>query len=150
MEVVLLIGLQGSGKSTFFRERFADTHVHVSKDLMPPSARNKGRRQRELIAQALAEGRSVVVDNTNVSREDRAEPIAQARAQGARVVGFVFDTPIADCLRRNATRTGRARVPEVAIFATRKRFVPPTLEEGFDALYRVKAGDGFEVTPLQP
>ena len=33
IELVILVGLQASGKSTFFRERFAATHEHVSKDL---------------------------------------------------------------------------------------------------------------------
>ena len=33
---------------------------------------------------------------------------------------------------RNRGREGKARVPDVAIFTTRKRLVPPTIEEGFD------------------
>lgn len=61
MELVLLVGLQGSGKTTFFRERFAATHEHVSKDNFRNNAR-PARRQRHLIAVAFAAGRSLVVD----------------------------------------------------------------------------------------
>ena len=34
MEAVVFVGLQGSGKSSFFRERFFATHVRVSLDLL--------------------------------------------------------------------------------------------------------------------
>jgi predicted kinase len=63
-ELVILVGLQASGKSTFFREQFAATHEHVSKDLLRNN-RTRNRRQRELIEAALWAGRPVVVDNTN-------------------------------------------------------------------------------------
>ena len=43
-----------------------------------------------------------------------------------------------ECLARNARREGKARVPDVAIFATAKMLVPPSREEGFDELYRVR------------
>jgi predicted kinase len=32
MDLVILIGLQGSGKTTFYRTHFAATHEQVSKD----------------------------------------------------------------------------------------------------------------------
>jgi predicted kinase len=137
MELVLLIGLQGSGKSSFYRERFAETHALVSKDLMP-HARRRDTRQQRLIQEALAAGRSVVVDNTNPTPESRAPLIALGKARGARVVGYSFESRIEDCLARNARRVGRARVPEVALFATRKVLRWPTRAEGFDALYFVR------------
>ena len=58
MELVILIGLPGAGKSTFYRERFAATHRHISKDEMPRSA-PKERRQREQVMQAFREGTSL-------------------------------------------------------------------------------------------
>src|SRR5678815_1398932 len=48
MQVVILVGLPGSGKSTFYAERFAATHVHVSRDNFPNN-RNPGRRQATLL-----------------------------------------------------------------------------------------------------
>ena len=145
-EVVILVGLPGAGKTTFFEQRFAATHVHVSKDRFRNN-RRPARRQAELIDQALAAGRSVVVDNTNVTVAERAPTLAEARAHGARTVGFVFDCTTRECVARNVTRTGRTRIPNVGIFAAAKRLVRPVEEEGFDELYVVRPlpGPSFEV-----
>lgn len=141
--------MPGSGKTSFFRDRYAASHEHISKDLLPRHARQRGARQAALLTAALEGGRSVVVDNTNVSREERAEVIAIARAFGARVTGYYFDTPLRMCVARNARREGRARVPNVAIFAAAKRLVVPSRDEGFDELYRVvPQEDGITVEPL--
>jgi predicted kinase len=151
MECVILIGLPASGKSTFFRERFAGTHDHVSKDLLRHN-RRPARRQEQLIAESLASGRSVVVDNTNPSVAVRAPLIAAARRHGAEVVGYFFVTEAGDALRRNRAREGRERVPDVAIFTVRKRLEPPTVDEGFDRLYVVRmieADRRFDVEPMR-
>jgi predicted kinase len=145
VELVIFVGLQASGKSTFFRGRFAATHEHVSKDLFRNN-RNRNRRQGELVEAALRAGRSVVVDNTNPAVEDRRPLVELGRGFGARVVGYHFDSGTRGCLARNARREGRARVPDVAIFTTAARLVPPSREEGFDELYSVRLdGPGFEV-----
>ena len=150
MECVILVGLPASGKSTFFRERFAGTHDHVSKDLLRHN-RQPQRRQEQLIAESLASGRSVVVDNTNPGVAARAPLIAIARKHGADVVGYFFVTEARDALRRNRARAGRERVPDVAIFTVRKRLEPPTMAEGFDRLFSVRMNEAektFEVSPI--
>ena len=145
MELVIFVGLQASGKSTFFRERFAGTHEHVSKDLFRNN-KNPNRRQAQLIEDALGAGRSVVVDNTNPAVEDRRPLIQLGRKHGAKIVGYYFDASVRECLRRNAGREGKARVPDVAIFAAAKKLVPPSYSEGFDALLCVRLSDpAFEV-----
>jgi|SRR5687768_5492564 len=135
MECVILIGLPASGKSTFVGERFAATHALVSKDAM--RNRQPQRRQEQLIAEALAAGRSVVVDNTNPRVADRAPIIAIARRFGADVAGYFFPTEAQVALRRNRARQGRDRVPDVAVFVAKKRLEPPTYGEGFDHLFTV-------------
>ena len=146
MQVVILVGLPGSGKSTFYAQRFAATHVHVSRDNFPNN-RNPGRRQAVLLEEALTAGRDVVVDNTNLRTADRAPIIEAARRHGATVVGYAFEPDVARCRERNRKRQGRARVPDVAIYAARKKLEPPSRAEGFDALIRVRARDdqGFEL-----
>ncbi len=139
MDLVVLAGLQGSGKSTFYRARFGATHAHVSRDLFR-NARDKARRERELVEAAAEEGLSVVVDNTHARREDRAALVALARALGMRPVLYWFPPDVKAALARNAAREGEARVPPVAIFATVKRFVPPDPSEGFEAVYEVAPG----------
>ncbi len=123
-EVVVLVGVPGAGKTTLYRDRFAATHVRVD--------------QKRRLAAALATGSSIVVDNTNPRRSDRAAIIEAARAHGARVVAYFFDVPTRAAVARNAGRTGKDRVPNVAIFTVAKRLEPPTREEGFDQLFRVR------------
>lgn len=139
MELVIFVGLQASGKSTFYRERFSGTHMLVSKDLMPNAAKRE-RRQRQLIAQALAAGSSVVVDNTNPTPDMRVPLVALGREFGALVAGYYFVADVRVCLARNRLREGRARVPDVALYATRKLLVPPTYAEGFDTLAVARTG----------
>jgi predicted kinase len=136
MDCVILIGLPASGKSTFYRERFAATHDLVSKDAMRNN-RQPQHRQEQLIEAALAAGRSVVVDNTNPRTVDRAPIVAIARRFGADVAGYYFPTEAQVALRRNRARLGRDRVPDVAIFVAGKRLEPPTYAEGFDHLFTV-------------
>lgn len=139
-EVAILVGLPGSGKTSFVRARLAG-HAHVSKDLMRRT-RDRNTRQLALVAQALAAGRSVVVDNTNLRLTDRAPLIAAAGAAGAKTIGYFFDATATECLARNRAREGKARVPDVAIHIARARLEPPTREEGFDALFIVTAEGG--------
>lgn len=147
-ELVVFCGLQASGKSTFYRERFAATHVCVSKDAWP-NARNKERRQRALIADALRAGRPVVVDNTNPTPADRAPLIAIARDLGAPVTSYAFIATVDEARARNALREGRARVPEAGIFTVAKHLVLPTAAEPFDRRFEVRlTPTGFAVTAL--
>jgi predicted kinase len=148
-ECVLLVGLPGAGKSTLYRDTFAATHLHVSKDLWP-NATGREKRQQGMISEALAAGQSVVVDNTNPTAAERALLIAIAREHRARVIGYFFDITTRAAVARNATRTGKAKVPNVAIFTVAKRLEPPTFAEGFDELFRVTFGEdrSRSVTPV--
>jgi predicted kinase len=148
-ELAILIGLQASGKSAFYQQALSSTHVHVSKDNFP-NARHRQRRQMRLVEEALAAGRNVAVDNTNPSPEEWRPLIEAARRHGARVVGYWFAPDVPGSLARNAARTGKARVPDVGIFATRKRLRRPRRSDGFDELYLVRfdGAGGFDVQPL--
>ena len=135
-ECVILVGVPAAGKTTFYRQNFAASHRHVSKDLCP-NASGREARQRRALTEALGSGASVVVDNTNPSVAERARIIAIAHASGARVVGYFFDVTTRQAIARNAERGDPKRVPNVAIFTVAKRLEPPTRAEGFDELFRV-------------
>jgi len=135
-ECVILVGVPGAGKTSFYEQHFAASHRHISKDLWPNAA-GRDARQARVLSEALAEGASVVVDNTNPSVAERARIIAMAHAGGARIVGYFFDVTTRQAIARNAERADRKRVPKVAIFTVAKRLEPPTRSEGFDELFRV-------------
>jgi predicted kinase len=145
VDLVVLAGLQGAGKTTFFTARFGASHAHVSRDRFP-SARDKGRRERELVADAARAGRPVVVDNTHVRREDRVALVELARTLGLRPVLYWFPPDVRASLARNAARSGKARVPVPGVLAAAKRLVPPDAAEGFADAFEVLALEGaFEV-----
>jgi predicted kinase len=139
MEAVLLIGIQGAGKSTFYRERFFDTHVRVSLDLLKTR-----RRERALLEACLATGQPLVVDNTNVTAAERARYVAPSKAAGFRVVGYFFVPDPKGSWERNSRREGRRRVPPAGLFGTLKRLEPPRAAEGFDGLFTVSLSPAGE------
>ncbi|MFL5576689.1 MAG: AAA family ATPase [Gemmatimonadaceae bacterium] len=144
MEAVIFCGIQASGKSTFFRERFFDTHVRVSLDLL-----RTRHRERVFMRACLTTQQRFVVDNTNATRAERARYVVPARAAGFRVVGYFFAADPGAAFERNRRRPGRAAIPAAGLFGTQKRLEPPRLDEGFDALFRVELleGAGFAVEP---
>jgi predicted kinase len=142
-ELVVMVGLQGSGKSTWVAEHLAATHVVVSKDHWP-RARHREARQRRVVAGLLAEGAAVVVDNTNPSPVERAPLVELAAAAGVPVRAVFLDTPVELCRERNDARTGRARVPLVGIHGTAARLAPPTTDEGFADVQVVRYAAGPE------
>ncbi len=141
MEAVVFMGIQATGKSSFYKLRFFRSHVRISLDLV--RTRN---RERTLLEACLQTGQPFVVDNTNPCREDRQRYIPRALERGFRVRGYYFRSAIADALRRNDERPAVERVPERGVLGCYARLEPPTLAEGFDELFFVRlTDDGFDV-----
>lgn len=142
MEAVILIGIQASGKSTFWLERFRDTHVRINLDML----RTRNREER-LLGVCLETQQPFVVDNTNPTPEDRARYLGPAIKAGYRVVGFYFQSRVKECLARNAQRPDAKRVPDAGVLGCAGRLVLPTLAEGFNQLWYVslEPGGGFKV-----
>jgi predicted kinase len=133
MEAVIFIGIQGTGKSSFYQERFFHTHVRINSDML----RTKNR-LRLLFNACLEAQQPFVLDNTNVTAEVRAELIASAKAAGFRVIGYYFRSDITSALARNSGRVDAARVPDRGVLGTYKKLELPQRAEGFDALYYVQ------------
>ena len=142
--VVLMIGIPGSGKTTFCRERLFPHHLYISLDQLRTRSA-----EAELFAFALRRRKNCVIDNTNINALERSRYIPAAKREGARVVGYLFEPDLEACVARNAKRLGKARVPEHVIRQKLSRFERPSPHEGFDALYRVKVTErGFDVEVL--
>jgi len=138
MEVVVFIGIQATGKSAFYQQRLADTHIRLNLDML------KTRRRERILLKACLETRQpFVVDNTNVTRESRAGYISQAKAAGFSVIGYYFKSALQSAVERNDRRSGKARIPLKGIVATHRKLELPSYDEGFDRLFYVEiGGDG--------
>jgi len=131
-EAVIFTGVQAAGKSTFYRERFFETHVRINMDML-----HTRRRESLLLDACLAARQPFVVDNTNVLAAERARYIEPARAAGFTVTGYFFRATTRELIARNARRTGRAAVPVPGLLGTYKKLEEPRMEEGYDALFAV-------------
>ena len=136
MEAVILIGIQASGKSSFYKERFFDTHVRINLDMLKTK-----HRQQLLIDACLVGKQPFVVDNTNFTAEARSILIGPARAAGFRVIAYYLRSDLRAALSRNSKRELLARVPDKGLLGTYKQLQLPTREEGFDDLYYVCLND---------
>jgi len=136
MQAVIFCGIQASGKTTFYRERFFETHVRINLDML------RTRHREQLLLKACLEGRQpFVVDNTNLTVADRARYLPPARAAGFEVICYFFRTEPRAAHERNRRRQGRAAVPAAALFGAQKRLEVPTLEEGLHKLFSVEISD---------
>lgn len=134
-QLVVLMGLQGSGKSSFYRKHLAGTHELVSKDLMK-NKKQKALIQARLIRKYLGEGKSVVVDNTNLSTKLRKELIHLGHEFEVPVILYYFPITVQESILRNEGQ-GRKVIPLAGIYSAAKTLVPPSYDEGFDEIYRV-------------
>ena len=137
MEAVVFVGIPGSGKSSFFKERFFTTHVLISLDLL----KTRHREQR-LLEACLGTEQRFVIDNTNPTRTERAKYIESSKAARYAVIGYYFQSKVEDCLRRNSERSDADRVPEVAVLSSAKKLELPSMDEGFNQLFYVQMNDG--------
>jgi predicted kinase len=145
MEAVVLCGVQGSGKTTLYRDRFLETHVRVSMDLLRTRSREEA-----FLDLCLQTQQRFVVDNTNPTAAERRRYVEPARAAGFKVIGYLVEIDAAEALARNEERTGKRRVPASGVIGTARRLIRPAPEEGFDELWHATAapGGGWRVEPL--
>jgi predicted kinase len=137
MQLIMFVGIPGSGKSTFYKERFFNSHMRVSLDLL--NTRNKEQRFLDL---AFSLQQRVVIDNTNVTKMERSKYITQAKESRYEVIGYYFESVLSDCLQRNENRVGKDRIENAGVVAKSKQLQSPSVDEGFDALYFVKIEGG--------
>jgi predicted kinase len=143
----MFIGIQATGKSTFYANRFADTHLRINLDML--KTRN---RERVLLETCIEIGQSVVIDNTNTTVQDRLRYLNIATNSGVPVRGYYFESKVKECLARNDARSGTNRIKQAGLLGTYARLEIPSLDEGFAELNHVHISslNEFEVTGWQP
>lgn len=131
-ELVLFSGPPGCGKSTFFENYFQPFgYFHANQDTLKTKAKVM-----KVTTQALKEGKSVVIDATNPSKEIRKEFIDISKKLGVPVRIFGFDVPIEVCKQRNNLR-GK-KVPGIAYNVFKSKYQKPELSEGVEEIVTIK------------
>ena len=122
LSLVVLVGVTGSGKSTFAATHFRPTEVissdacraMVCDDVTDQSATSDAFEVLEFIAgKRLARGRLTVVDSTSVQPSARRSLVELARRHDVLPVAVVLDVPLPVALERTASRTDREILPRV-------------------------------------
>ncbi|MGG7466971.1 AAA family ATPase [Chryseobacterium arthrosphaerae] len=131
MEMIIFTGIPASGKSSLYKELFFNSHIRISMDLL--NTRNK---EGKLLQYCFDTQSKMVIDNTNVSRENRRKYIQLAIQNKYSIIGYFFESDIRDCLERNKNR--KDSINETGIKAKYKELELPSLEEGFDQIIKVK------------
>ena len=125
--LIIMMGIQGSGKSTFCDLFLADGYDRVN-------TYDKARA-------AFDGGADVIFDAINSRHTERADCISVAKAAGYRVIGYCLDRDIEDCV-------ASSKVARDEIYATFESFEMPDVDECYDELYRVE-NDG-EIMAICP
>ncbi len=132
MEAIILIGIQASGKSTFYKEKFFNSHLRISNDLLKTK-----NRENLLLEYCKTTNMSFVVDNTNITKDLRRRYIQFSCSIGIPVIGYYFKTNIERSLKWNNNRLGKECIPEIGVLGTYKKLEIPSIEEGFNKLFYV-------------
>jgi predicted kinase len=142
--IVLLVGLPGSGKSTYL-ERLgvkALSSDAVRGLLADDEADQSIHREvfatlRYLLRRRLALLRPVTyLDATHLTVRERRPYVKMGQLYGCAVEAIFFDVPLEVCRQRNRGR--RRMVPEDVLERMAAKLTPPTIEEGFSAVTVVR------------
>jgi predicted kinase len=144
VKLVITVGLPGSGKSTYLARLGVNA---ISSDEVrrlivdDPHDQTIHRRVfaaiRYLVRQRIAVGRpETYVDATHLTPWERRPYVKMAERYRCELEALYFDVPVEVCIERNRQR--QPMVPEEAIREMARVMIPPTTEEGFTAVIRVK------------
>lgn len=145
MELIIFCGVQCSGKSTFYKQHFSNSHARINLDML-----RTRKKEGDAFLAFIDEVRPVVIDNTNPLCEDREKYITIAKARGYRVTGYQFKIPLSVALQRGNKRKDQKEVPAFIIKNTMGKIQPLTLSEGFDQIYEVSSsGEAVAIASTQ-
>ncbi|ALC45460.1 CG9601 [Drosophila busckii] len=136
-EMVIVVGLPGSGKSHFCAE------VLGTKGYKIANADTLGSTQACLSAcqRSIQAGQSCVVDNTNVDTASRKKFIALAKESNITCRCFVMNVTPTQAKHNIAYRelldTSHSTINDMVFNMMKKKYQAPTLQEGFTSIHKV-------------
>lgn len=159
LSLVALVGVSGSGKSSFAARHFAPTEVLssdfcrglVSDDENDQSATEAAFDVLHFIAaKRLEAGKLTVVDATNVQPESRRPLVALAKKHHVLAVAIVLDMPTEVCAARNAERSDRDFGPHVLRNqkSQLRRSIKNLRREGFHKVFFLNGVDDIETATI--
>jgi polynucleotide kinase-phosphatase len=155
MGLVVLVGVSGSGKSTFARTRFKPTEVVSSDSCRGLIADDENDQSATpdafdvlhyIVGTRLRRGLLTVVDATNVQQEARASLLKLARDHDVLADAIVLDVPESLAAERNRQRPDRDFGAHVVSRQARdlRRSLPRLKREGFRRVHVLRGADAIE------
>ncbi|XP_077313208.1 bifunctional polynucleotide phosphatase/kinase [Lithobates pipiens] len=150
-EVVVTIGFPGAGKSTFIKEHLVSKgYAYANRDTL-------GTWQKCVAAceEALKNGKSIVIDNTNPDVESRGRYISCAKKAGVPARCFLFTATIEQAKHNNRFREmtytgkGHVSVNDMVINSYKSKYVAPSLNEGFTEILKINFVPSFKHPELK-
>ena len=139
--MIIMMGIQGSGKSTFCAKNFPE-YTRINLDTL-----RTRKKENDALWLAINRKENVIIDNTNPTVSDRKKYIEAGKASQYNIIGYFMQSRLQECIERNDARQGKEKIPAIAIACTSNKLEMPSYEEGFDELYFVKITDeGFSVS----
>ena len=135
MEIVVLVGVPGSGKTTLAKTRFPH-HKRINLDTLHTRSKEFSE-----MSKNLENGCDMIIDNTNTTRKTRLRYIEIAKLFGIPIRAIYLDCPLDLALKRNSSRVGKEQVPDRAVRLYYKIIEPPTKEEGFDSVEKIPVSE---------
>ena len=148
-EVILNVGFPGSGKSHFTLNVVNNNYQHINQDILKTA-------KKCIIAveTALKLKKSVIIDNTNLTKENRKVFIDLANKYKVKCRCFIFNTPIEICKHnsyfRNYITDGKVNIiPNIVYNMMKKKYVKPELSEGFSEIDEIDFSLNLDVNARQ-
>ena len=139
--LVCLCGIPGAGKTTFARSLSQQHQPAVVVSFDEFSSRALALNAVSAALSSSPPGGTVVADHTNYYRSMRRELRRLARDSEALFVEVALDPPLAECLARNDSRVGPARIDPALVVRMHARFErPPDGREATLSLQELRRG----------
>lgn len=161
-ELIILVGIPGSGKTTFAKEYWMKnigSTAYVSRDDIRYSFlqesegyfEHEGRvfeKYIQDIQDAIENNQIIICDATHLTEKARNKVLDNLDLSKIGNINIIyFDIPIEKCLEYNELRTGRAKVPRGAIRRMGLSIEKPSYSEKYGLKYKIYTYDGSTLTP---